>query len=128
MTLASVCLALVTAYPGLGVILCMLLVPALVRTIRVVQHRRAMGLPVSSVKKTGLFLASFGMAAVLLTVISTAAFASFCGFLLMAFSGNDDALLPWAIGVCALAVAAIVLTVAVIRWIRRRYRRDVGRD
>jgi len=55
MTLASVCLGLLMVYPGLGVIVCVLLVPVLVRTVRVVQHRKAIGVPVSKAGASGSF-------------------------------------------------------------------------
>jgi len=61
-------------------------------------------------------------------VIGIAIFASFGGVCLFAFAGNDEKALFWATGLCALAVAAIVLIVVLIAWIYRRYRREMDRD
>jgi len=126
MTLASVCLGLITLYPGLGVLVCVLLVPALVRTARVVQHYKAIGVPVSNAQKAGLLLASFGVATVLTTVTIVAVFSSVCGVLILVFYGDEGGgndLLAWGIGTCAFAVAMITLAIALIKWDHRRYRR-----
>ncbi len=131
MTLASVCLGLITIYPGLGVPVCVLLVPALMRTARVVQHRKAIGMPVSNAQKAGLLLASFGVATILTMVTIVTAFSSACGVLLIVFygmEGGGNDLLIWGIGMCAFAVAMITLTLALIKWNHRRYRREMDRD
>ncbi len=128
MTLASVCMGLIITSPGLGVLVCVLLVPVLVRTVRVVRHRETVGEPVSNAEKVRLFLASFGVASSLVVVISIAILASLGSVCMLVFAGNDDQALPWAIGLCALAMAAFVLIIGISRWIYRRYRRDMRQD
>ena len=127
-TLASVTLGILTIHPGLGVFVGILLLPVLVRTIRVVRAREALGLDVQPAEKIGMFLTSFGVAAILAFVVATAAFTSFCGVCLLMVASDrhygGPGVFAWGIGMCALALLAFFAMVHVIRWIRRRYRRD----
>jgi len=130
MTLASVCMGLLVVAPGLGVPMCVLLVPVLVRTMMVVRRREAVGLAVSRIEKISLMASSFGVATVLAVVVSAAAFAGFCGVCLLMVSPDNKyggpGILAWGVGMCAVAAFAVWLTIRVMKWIRRRYRRDVG--
>lgn len=130
MTLASVCFGLLAVAPGLGVPMCVLLVPVLVRTAKVVRRREAAGLPVSHAERVSLMLSSFGVATVLAVVVSASAFAGFCGVCLLAISPGQYGgpwILLWGFGMCAVAAFAVWLVVLVVKWVRRRYRRDIGR-
>ena len=110
--------------------MCVLLVPVLVRTAMVVRRRDAAGLPVSRAEKISLVISSFGVATVLAVVVSAAAFAGFCGACLLMFStggrGDNAGLFAWGVGMCAVAAFAVWLTVLMVKWIRHRYRRDIG--
>src|SRR5688572_10392620 len=53
MTLAAVGCALIVTLPGLGVPVCILLVPVLIRTAMVVRRREEAGRPVSAGEKIG---------------------------------------------------------------------------
>ena len=129
-TLASVCMGLLAVAPGLGVPMCVLLVPVLVRTAMVVRRREAAGLPVSRVEKIGLAASSFGVASVLAIVVSAAAFAGFCGVCLLMVSADGryggPGMFAWGVGMCFIAALAVWISIGVLKWIRRRYRRDVG--
>ena len=72
MTLASVCFGLLAVAPGLGIPVCVLLVPVLVRTTMVVRRREAAGAAVSRAEKVSLMASSFGVATVLAVVVSSA--------------------------------------------------------
>ncbi len=130
MTLASVCFGLLAVAPGLGIPMCVLLVPVLVRTAMVVRRREAAGLVVSHVEKIGLMASSFSVAIVLAAVVSAAAFAGFCGVCLLMVSPDNKyggpGVLAWGIGMCAIAAGAVWMAIRVTKWIRRRYRRDIG--
>lgn len=126
MTLAAICFGLLAAAPGLGVPMCVLLVPVLIRTVMVVRRREASGLPVSRAKKIGLMATSFGVATVVAVVVAVAAFCSFCGVCLLGIGGsNEEAMLGAGI-MFSLAGVSVVMLVFLGKWIRRRYRRDVG--
>lgn len=129
-TLASVTFGILAVNPGLGVFACVILAPVIVRTVMVVRRREQRGVEVRPVEKIGLFLASFGVATILAVVVSTAAFASFCGVCLMMVSmdrqyGGSQAVFV-GILVCALALGLVLMSVRILKWIRERYRRDIG--
>ena len=130
-TLASVCMGLLVAAPGLGVFACIIMVPVFFRTIRVVRHREAMGENISPLQKVIMFTTSFALSSVLVIVVCVCAFCSFCGVCLAVVAvggsaGGDVA--PWAVGLCFGAIASIAVAVQMIRWMRRRYRRDMGHE
>lgn len=129
-TLASVCMGLLVALPGLGVLACIIMVPVFFRTVRVVRHREAMGKDVSPSKKIALFATSFAVSSVLVIVVCVSAFCSFCGVCLTMIGGSsgDEGALAWGVGLCVIAVLGIVAVVKMIQWSRRRYRRDMGED
>ncbi len=131
MTLASIGLGLTTIYPHLGVLVCVLLVPALVRTSQIVRRRKATGVPVSNAEKTGLFLASFSAATVLLIVIIAVVFIGIWAIFLLVLIANQT---NSGRGILSfgqegfLMMAAIVLAGVISIWIYCRYRRDTNRD
>ena len=132
MTLASVCFGLLAVWPGLGIPVCVLLVPVLIRTTMVVRRREAAGTAVSRAARVSLMASSFGVATVLAVVVSSAAFSGFCGVCLLMVSPDrkygGPGMLLWGIGMCVLAAIGVWLTIRVAKWIRRRYRRDIGRQ
>lgn len=129
MALAAVCFGLLAEAPGLGVPMCVLLVPVLVRTAKVVRRREAAGLSVSRAEKISLMATSFGVATVVAVVVAVAAFCSFCGVCLLVMSpGGAPDTLVWGTGMCIVAALAILLFAVMIKWIRRRYRRDISEE
>ena len=132
MTLAAVCFGLLAEAPGLGVPMCVLLVPVLIRTAKVVRRREAAGLPVSRTEKISLAATSFGVATVVAAVVAVAAFCSFCGVCLLAASADSSyggpGMFLWGLGVCAVAAWTIWLVVRADKWVRRRYQRDIGEE
>lgn len=124
-TLAAVCFGLLAAAPGLAIPMCVLLIPVVVRTSMVVSRRQAAGKPVSVSQKVGLFLTSFAVATVLSVVVLVAAFCSFCGVCLMAFSGGTSEAAIWGVLICAVGIAAAATTVYLVKEVKRRYDRDI---
>lgn len=120
-TLVAVCCGLFVAAPGLGVGVCILLVPVLVRTAMVVSRREEAGLPVSAGEKIGLVIGSFVVTTVVLTVVAVAAVGTFCAVCLTA---RTEAAIPFALLIGG--GAGIAILVLMIRWVRHRYRRDVA--
>ncbi len=130
MTLAAVCFGLLAEAPGLGVPLCVLLVPVLIRTAMVVRRREAAGVPVSRAEKIGLMATSLGVATVVAVVVAVAAFCSFCGVCLLAVSADNKyggaGTFLSGLGVCTVAGLSIWLLKVMDKWLRRRFRRDSG--
>ncbi len=129
-TLASVCMGLLVVVPGLGVFACIVMVPVFLRTVRVVRRRDAIGQEMRPLEKVLMFSTSFAVTSVLVIVVCVSAFCSFCGVCLTIFatsSGEGDAL-GWGIGMCFVAVLGFALMVQIIRWRRRRFRRDMGEE
>lgn len=129
-TLVSVGMGLLVALPGLGVLACIVMVPVLIRTMRVVRHREARGQDVRPAEKVLLFVTSYGVASVLVIVVCVSAFCSFCGVCLTIVSVGDGepGIFGWGVGMCVVAVVGFVLMIKMIRWIRHRYRRDIGQE
>jgi len=124
-TLVAVAFGLLSVAPGLGIIVCILLVPVLVRTAMVVRRREAAGRPVSVGQKFGMILGSLVVAHVILAVVIVSAVGTFCAVCLgiAGTRGPDDAVIWFAI--LAAAFATILLLVLMFRWVRARYRRDI---
>jgi hypothetical protein len=118
-TIAAVCCGLFTAAPGLGIFVCILLAPALVRTAMVVRRRQARGHPVSTAQKAGLLLTSLVVAQVILIVVAFAAVGTFCAVCL---SAGDERAIPAALLAGALIVIPVI--VLMVKWVRVRFRRD----
>jgi len=127
-TLASVGMGLLVALPGLGVLACIVMVPVLVRTVRVVRKREARGKEVSSSEKISLFVGSFVVSTVLAIVVGVAAFCSFCGVCLTLVSSSDPKALPIALGVCGLGIGAIFLAFRISKWNRQRFQQEIEAD
>jgi hypothetical protein len=126
-TLIAICCGLLAAAPGLGVIVCVLLAPVLVRTAKVVRRREKAGVRVSSSEKIGLAATSFVVAMVLATVVGFAAFCCFCAVCAFAFGADSNEpgliLLGFCVGVVGLL--SIWGVVKLVQWSRRRYLRDI---
>jgi hypothetical protein len=121
MTLAAVACALVVALPGLGIPICILLVPVLIRTAMVVRRREESGRPVSAGEKIALVLISLVVANVIAAVVAVAAIGSFC---FVCLSAGTEAAIP--VAILGAAIVTIPVLVLLTRWIRSRYRRDIG--
>ncbi len=123
-TLVAVCAALVAEIPGLGVPICILLAPVLVRTVMVVRRREAAGKHVSMGEKVALILTSFVVINVILAVVGVAAVGSFCAVCLGTVAVlNEGAIV--AAGLTGITVTILFL-VLMVRWVRARYRRDIS--
>ena len=120
-TLVSVCLGAFTLFPGLGILLAILIAPVFVRTVMVVRRREERGRPVDPLARIGLFLGSFATAMVIIVVVSVASLGTFCAVCLSI--GKEEAI-PFAAAVAILVtIGAIVL---LVRWIRARWRHDTN--
>jgi hypothetical protein len=76
-TLIGVCLGVMTFAPGLGVLLAILVAPAMVRTLCVASRRRRSGAEISGGDKATVFMASLG-AVITAMVAASAVFAGTC--------------------------------------------------
>jgi hypothetical protein len=123
-TLVAVCAALIAEVPGLGIPVCILLAPVLIRTIMVVRRREAAGKHVSTGDKVVLILTSFVVINVILTVVGVAAVGTFCAVCLGTVAVLDEGAMV-AAGLVALFVT-ISLVVLMYRWVRKRYQRDIS--
>ena len=133
MTIVAVMCGLIAVQPGLGIPICIVLAPVLVRTTMVVRRRKEAGRSVSPAEKVALIGGSFLVSCVILTIVAVASVGTFCGVCLgMAAasntSHNNEGML-WVFFVVA-GLAATVATLSALyhiqRWVRVRYRRDVG--
>lgn len=125
-TLAAICFGLLSTAPGLGIPICILLAPVLLRTAIVVRRREATGRAVSAGQKLGLILGSLVVAHVIAAVVTVAAIGTFCAVCLgiaASAPGSDEAAISFAL--LAAAVVTILLLVLMFRWVRARYRRDI---
>ncbi len=123
MTLAAVGMGAIVLFPGIGIILAIMLAPAFVRTAMVVQRRAEKGKAVALWQRVALFFGSFVTAVVILVIVAVASVGTFCALCLCLYSGGvRDAAMPLSFfAAAATTIAAIVLAV---KWIRRRWRHD----
>jgi hypothetical protein len=123
-TLAAIVAALVAEVPGLGIPVCILLAPVLVRTVMVVRRREAAGKRVSTAEKVALLLTSFAVANVILAVVGVAAVGSFCAVCLgsaATLRGNS----PFIVAAMAALTVTVGMLALMFKWVRARYRRDI---
>jgi hypothetical protein len=124
-TLLAVICSITVMVPGLGIVLAILAVPALVRTCVVASRRAARGEPTPVGKKTSIFLLTM---AVIVTVIVAVGGAFFftcmTTFVIGSAAGrNSDTVAVAAIlGVALGSVAAIVVSIFIARVIRKNSR------
>jgi hypothetical protein len=132
MTLAAVWLGLLAAAPGLAILVCILLVPVIVRTARVVRRREERGRTVSSGEKIALAATSFMVTLVILVVTTVAAVGTFCGLCLGMYTMSDrrdqNAGIQMVISGAVTLVVLIAIGRLMAKWVRIRYRRDIGED
>jgi hypothetical protein len=133
MTLATVWLGLLAAAPGLAIFACILLLPVLVRTSMVVKRREAAGRATSTGEKFALGATSLAVTLVVVTVTAVAAVGTFCGLCLGMYSMSGGGRNADYYAIPMMAVAGIVTLIVLIglgrlfaKWVRNRYRRDVG--
>lgn len=131
-TLASVCMGLLVAVPGWGILACIIMVPVFFRTVRVVRAREAQDQEVSPTKKIMLFASSFAVASFITILACVAAFCCFCGVCLSIFAFADPTNDRQAIVITATVflggIGSILALRRVIQWSRQRYRRDIGEE
>jgi hypothetical protein len=131
MTLESVCLGLIVALPGLGILACIIMGPVFIRTMKVVRHREAVGQTVAPGEKVALFVGSFAVASVIAVVAGIAAFGTFCSVCVsvIAMQGRGgQEVVPIVFIAILLSLLSIWGLVRLIRWSRRRYRHEMDKD
>lgn len=121
-TLCAVCFALFAAAPGLGIGLAIILLPAFVRTLMIVQSRRSFGRKTSAELKIVMFLGSAVTALISSVVVLVASVGTFCGICL---SSGSSGSIPVALAVAGAAVIGVFIMLAA--WYRSRWRRDLTR-
>ncbi len=126
MTLFAITLSVANMEPGLGICLAVLSLPPVIRTCLVVYRRKTQGRNVTPTEKIGLYLVSFFVTALILTVLAVAGFATFFVVCLGTYGGTLKGLgLGMVIGgIVALVVIGLLCWPAVL-WIRHRWRKDV---
>ena len=130
-TLASVCMGLIVALPGLGIVACILMGPVFIRTLRVVRYREAQGQEVPPSEKVAMFLGSFAVASVIAVIACICAFCSFCGVCASIFAlGSGPGQDAWLFAVIMIPIAILSFwgVVRLIKWNRRRFRREIGKE
>jgi hypothetical protein len=138
-TLVAVCLALFAAAPGLGIIMAVCALPALIRTLMVVHQRKKSGKPISTEAKVGLYLGSFGVTLIVTVVTVIASVGAsivaliFSCFAVMAGAQGADS--PESLVYIAVAFTAVftifvagLVVFAFSLWIRRRWQHDIGQS
>lgn len=125
-SLVLVAAGLFLVAPGLGLFGTFMLIPVLVRTYMVVERRQQAGKTVTWWQKVVLFLTSFVVAYVIMTVVIFAAFGAFCAACLAgASTQNSEATIIMAF--VAAAVAGLFVAIGMGYWVKSRYRRDIQR-
>jgi hypothetical protein len=126
-TLVAVGLGAIVNFPGIGIVVAILMAPAFVRTAMVIRRRDEIGRPVTRWQRVGLFFGSFATAIVILVLVVVASVGTFFTVCLGLFSadGTQDLALPLAMLSAGMATAAIIGFA--VWWIRRRWQHDTER-
>ncbi len=126
-TLIAVCMALIVAVPGLGILLSIFSLPPLVRTTILIRHRLKSGLPVETGSKVVWFLASLGTTMLITFATCCLSFVAFfvsCLVMIpIAGQGSGEQILLAVASIFTLIVAGLVLWLFSF-WMRARWRRD----
>jgi hypothetical protein len=140
MTLVAVAMGAIVLFPGVGIILAIMLLPAFVRTSKVIQRRAEQGRTVGLWPRVALFFGSFTTSLVIIVVVSVASVGTFCGLclgfyavaegggLLRGSSGEGLMILAMVVSGIAALVATIAAVYYIVKWIRRRWQRDTTID
>jgi hypothetical protein len=124
-TLIAILSALVAEHPGLGIPVCVLMLPVLVRTAMVVRRRERAGLQVSAGEKAKLalvsFVVSFALSIVVLAVLGIAAIVTLFAVCVSGGKGN-----PFPVAIVIALVILIPTCAALAHWIRARYEQDTN--
>jgi hypothetical protein len=140
-TLLCVALGVSTIAPGIGIPLGIVFIVVWLRTTAVTRQRAARGLAVTSLEKVQLFAASLGVTVGLLSLVGVAGFAAFwaaCFACIGTYFGlepvaGEGFAMPVAWIVCGLVVLAVLFVAlkyvmpAIVRFVRRRWQRDIGK-
>jgi hypothetical protein len=128
-TLVAVAMGAIVLFPGVGIILAIMLLPAFIRTSMVVRRHEEKGKAVALWQRVSLYLGSFATSIVILTVVAVASVGTFCAFCLsLHASPGGFRALSWPVAILA-AIAATITTVHyIVKWIRRRWKRDTKID
>jgi hypothetical protein len=137
-TLAAVVMGVSSLASGIGIPMGIVLLVVWLRTTAVVKFRVAHGKTVTRAENFHLFLASFGATLGLLAVTciaGCAAFVAACFACVGTWSllGADrvtgaEMVVAWLVFAIVISVIAIPVLVWIAKFIRRRWRRDVGSD
>jgi hypothetical protein len=116
--------------PGIGIPLGILLLAAWTRTVAVVERRAAKSSDVTRRERIVIFLQSMASSAVLLILITVVGGAALATAMFTACALDRPRAFkdfgPWALGAALVTTAAFWVTVRMIRYRRRAWRRDIG--
>jgi hypothetical protein len=139
-TLVAVGMGAIVLFPGIGIILAIMLLPAFVRTSKVIRRRAEQGRTVGLWPRVALFFGSFTTALVIIVVVSVASVGTFCGLCLGFYfvaeagglmrSSSSEGLMILAMVVSGIAALAATIAAGyyIVKWIRRRWQRDTKID
>lgn len=117
------------AAPGVGILLAILAAVPFLRTAAVLSRRSDAGISTSLLAKVVLFLGSLGTTLVVLTVVLVTAVGTFCAVCLAGAVGTGGRGPMTGLIVTSVLIALGVVGVvgfALSKWIRARWKRDVG--
>lgn len=123
-TAVAICLAMIVALPGLGILLSILAVPPVFRTILVVQARKRRSLPTDHAKTVTMFVSSALVTLITVTAVLGTSLLTLCGacFAAMGTGVADDSAFWLALGLAFLVGLAVFIGMSF--WMRARWRRD----
>ena len=126
MLLFAVLCGVFSISPGLGLAVCIVSAPALVRTALVVARRKSRGRRVSGIEKTVMYLGSFFVTAIILSILGAVAYGTFFAVCLGVAGGElADIETAMAIGIMAAVLMTALVAWPLALWVRRRWRKAV---
>lgn len=122
-----VCFGVIVLMPGLGILMSIVLVIPFIRTIKLVHRRAGEGRKTSTAASVGLFFMSTLISGIVLSVVCSVAFGTFCLTCLGSSMAtqNDKSAVVIASG--ATVVALCVLGYFIFRFVRWRWYQDIDK-
>lgn len=124
--MATICCSTVFAAPGLGILLSSTLIFPLLRTALVMARRKGNEGNTSFAALLLLFLSSMAVTWIILAVVGVAALGTFCFTCMGVYDLTDDEGLSYLVSGSLATLVTGLLGFLFFKWVRRRWRRDMG--
>jgi hypothetical protein len=119
--LVVVCLGVFLLFPGLGILMAIVLVAPLLRTTLIVGQRSAEGRETSLLSRVAMFVGSIFVSGIVIALVAIVGFGTFCITCLGMAATTQNEVMALAVASAATLFALGALAIPIVRWIRSRW-------